>query len=173
MKNIFKTISVVIIILITMNMQAQKSDAIMSKSIVLNASADEVWGSLRQLDKFEELFPSFLSEAWIEHYSGPKEGLIRKCTAPGQKKGTVSYSETINEFDDEKRFYSYAVSGVPAKNMVNMFKVVDLGYNKSMVVWNSTGWTFVENPQMTEDQFKGFMGSALDEAMTQLDKRYN
>lgn len=173
MKNLVKTITVAIILLLTMNVQAQEADAIVTKSIVLNASADEVWGELRQLDKFGELFPNFIAEVWIDNYKAPKEGLIRKCTAPGQKKGTVSYQETIKEFDDEKRFYSYEVSGVPAKDMVNMFRVVDLGYKKSMVVWNSTGWTFIENPQMNKEQFTGFLGSALDEAMAQFNKKFN
>ncbi|WP_430966998.1 SRPBCC family protein [Spongiimicrobium sp. 2-473A-2-J] len=173
MKNPIKTIAVVITILMTMNVQAQQANAIMTKSVVLNASVDNVWEELRQLDKFGELFPNFIAEVWIDDYKVPKEGLVRKCTSPGQKKGTVSYSETISEFDDEKRFYSYAVSGVPAKDMVNMFKVVDLGYKKSMVVWNSTSWTFVENPHMTKEQFLGFLGSALDEAMAQFDKKFN
>jgi len=152
---------------------AQKADAILSKSVVLNSSADEVWSELRQLDRFGELFPNFIAEVWIDNYTTPKVGLQRKCTAPGQAKGTVSYQESIIEFDDEKRFYAYAVSGVPAKDMVNMFKVIDLGYQKSMVVWNSTGWTFIENPQMSEDQFLGFMGAAIDEAMSVLNRKFN
>ena len=173
MNKLFKVI-LIIMVCSTLSAYAQKPDALMSKSVVLNASADDVWEVLRDLEKFDLLFPNFLADVWIEgDFTGPKEGLVRKCTAPGEQKGTVSYSETITEFDDEKRFYAYAVNGVPAKNMINMFKVVDLGYKKSMVIWNSTGWTFVENPQMTREQFVGFMGSALDEAMSELDKKFN
>lgn len=173
MKNLVSILLFISMVSTVLNANAQQADALLSKSVILDVSADEVWETLRQLDKFGELFPNFIAEVWIDDYQKPQVGLERKCTAPGQAKGTVSYKETIIAFDDEKRFYAYAVSGVPAKDMVNMFKVVDLGYKKSMVLWNSTGWTFVENPQMSKDQFMGFMGAALDEAMSVLAKKFD
>lgn len=173
MKNVSKIILLTIISLVTMETNGQNAEAILTKSVILNSSADDVWGELRQLDKFGELFPNYIADVWIDSYSEPKTGLERKCTAPGQKKGTVSYKETIYEFDDEKRFYSYKVEGIPAKNMINMFKVVDLGYKKSMVIWNSTGWSFIKNPNMSREEFISFMGAALDEAMLVLNKKFN
>ncbi|MEM8909302.1 MAG: SRPBCC family protein, partial [Bacteroidota bacterium] len=123
---------------------AQSSDAIVTKTTVINASADDVWERLRQLDKIEELTPDFVGDSWIDGELGV--GAKRTCTAPGQTRKTAekpAFTETVLSYDDEKRFYSYAVSGVPAKNMLNSFKVVDLGYKKCMVVWNSSGWTFM------------------------------
>ena len=47
--------------------------------------------------------------------------------------------------------------------MVNTWKVVDLGYRKSMVIWTTNYDEFIENPQMTFDQFMGFIDSSLNE----------
>ena len=46
--------------------------------------------------------------------------------------------------------------------MVNRFKVVDLGYNQSMVVWTSF-FEFVEDPQMNKEQFRGFLDTSVSE----------
>ena len=154
--------------------KAQKSDAIMTKTKVINASADEVWERLRQLDKIEELTPDYIGDSWVIGNIGV--GATRSCTAPGQTRKTAenpAFTETVLAYDDEKRFYSYAVSGVPAKNMVNSFKVVDLGYKKCMVVWSSGGWTFVENPQMDQAQFMGFLDAVSDQLITKLYELHN
>ena len=55
--------------------------------------------------------------------------------------------------------------------MVNQFKVVDLGYEKSMVVWTSSYEKFVTNPQMDETQFKGFLTQASGEMIANVGKR--
>ena len=52
--------------------------------------------------------------------------------------------------------------------MVNSFKVVDLGFNKCMIVWNSTYESFVKNPQMNEEQLKGFLTATLTEVVTKM-----
>ncbi|MEO1436840.1 MAG: SRPBCC family protein [Bacteroidota bacterium] len=148
---------------------AQNSEAIVSKTVVINASADVVWERLRALDRIEELTPDFVGDSWIDGNVGI--GAKRSCTAPGQTRKTAdqpAYTETVVAYDDEKRFYSYAVMGVPAKNMLNSFKVVDLGYKKCMVVWNSSGWTFMENPQMSEEQFLAFLDRVSDQLMARL-----
>ena len=146
----------------------------MTKTKVINASADEVWERLRQLDKIEELTPDYIGDSWVIGNIGV--GATRSCTAPGQTRKTAenpAFTETVLAYDDEKRFYSYAVSGVPAKNMVNSFKVVDLGYKKCMVVWSSGGWTFVENPQMDQAQFMGFLDAVSDQLITKLYELHN
>ncbi|MEM6723704.1 MAG: SRPBCC family protein [Bacteroidota bacterium] len=153
--------------LITTN--AQNTDAIVTKTVVINASADDVWDRLRALDKIEELTPDFVGDSWVDGTVGI--GAKRSCTAPGQTRKTAeqpAYTETVVAYDDEKRFYSYAVMGVPAKNMLNSFKVVDLGYKKCMVIWNSSGWTFMENPQMNEQQFLAFLDTVSDQLMARL-----
>ena len=152
---------------------AQKANAIITKTKVINASADDVWERLRKLDKIEELTPDFVGDSWITGEIGV--GAVRSCTNPGQtrKNAQPAYIETVVAFDDEKRFYSYVVKGIPAKNMLNSFKVVDLGYNKCMVVWSSGGWTFIKNPQMTEKQFLGFLDTVGNQLMARLYDLHN
>ncbi len=57
--------------------------------------------------------------------------------------------------------------------MVNSFKVIDLGYKKCMVVWTSNGGEYIENPQMSEEQFMGFINSAGDAVIAGLYKLHN
>mgnify|MGYP001794658105 CR=1 FL=1 len=154
--------------------QAQTTDADITKSQIIAASADEVWERLRQLDGLEEIIPDFLGDSWLVASAEPGVGAKRSCAAPGTPKGQASYTEQILEYDDEKRYYVYAVvEGVPAKGMVNSFKVVDLGYQKCMVVWTSSMEAFIENPQMTEEQFLGFINSAGDAMLAGLDRLHS
>ncbi|MEO0899713.1 MAG: SRPBCC family protein [Bacteroidota bacterium] len=129
-------------------------DAIITTSAVANVSADQVWAQIRKLDNIAELSSLVGSLTW----KGPKGvGGERKCVTP-DKSGY--FIERIREFDDQKRTYEWqVVEGVPAKNVINRYRVIDLGYNKSMVVFTSR-FEFIENPNMNEDQFKAFLKSA-------------
>lgn len=120
----------------------------------INLSADKVWEQVRKMDNINEL-SSFVSHV---KWTGPKGiGGERVCTAAD---GNGHFREKITGFDDESRTYTYqVVEGVPARNMHNMIKVVDLGYNKSMIVWTSD-FEFIDNPNMTEEQFNNFLTSA-------------
>lgn len=139
---------------------AQKKDAKITKTKVVEASADDVWSELRKLDNIDKV-SSFVAKV---DYSGPKgAGGSRVCTAPD---GKGKFKENILDFDDTARSYTYAVvEGVPAAGLVSNFKVVDLGYNRSMIVWTSSYDTFMENPQMTEEQFNGFLNQASDDML--------
>ena len=153
--------------------QIQKTISL-TKTKVINASADDVWERLRELDGLEEIIPDFLSDSWIINDATPGVGAKRSCTAPGTPKGQASYTEQVVEYDDDKRYYAYAITeGIPAKNMINSFKVVDLGYKKCMVVWQSEGGQFIENPNMTRDQFTWFLNSAGDAIMAGLYRLHN
>ena len=120
----------------------------------INQSADKVWEQIRKMDNIDEL-SSFVSHV---KWTGPKDvGGQRVCTSTD---GKGYFREKITGFDDNARTYSYqVVEGVPAKNMNNMVKVIDLGYNKSMIVWTSD-FEFVENPNMTFEQFNNFLTTA-------------
>ncbi|WP_350289288.1 SRPBCC family protein [uncultured Croceitalea sp.] len=130
----------------------------------IESSADKVWEQIRRMDNIDEL-SSFVSKV---QWKGPKGiGGERVCTSSD---GKGYFKEKITGFDDKTRTYSYQViEGVPAKNMNNMIKVVDLGYNKSMIVWTSS-YEFMENPNMTREQFDGFIASAREEMVKNITK---
>ncbi|MCI4669754.1 MAG: SRPBCC family protein [Bacteroidia bacterium] len=129
-------------------------DALITTSALANVSADKVWEQIRKMDNIPQLSSAVGSLSW----KGPKGvGGERKCVTP-DKSGY--FIEKILEFDDENRTYEWqVVEGVPAKNVINRFRIIDLGYNKSMVVFTSR-FEFIENPNMSEDQFRGFLQSA-------------
>ena len=154
-----KYLAIVAILLIgSYKAQAQESNADITVTQVINASADKVWDELRKLDNIDQL-SSIIAKV---EFTGPKGvGGSRVCTAAD---GQGKFKERILDLDDNARTYTYAVvEGVPAMGMVNNFKVLDLGYKKSMVVWTSNYEKFVNNPQMNEEQFRGFLNQASGE----------
>ncbi len=154
-----KNVMVLTIVLFGFNqMNAQNPDAKITNTMVVEASADDVWAELRKLDNIDELSSQVAKVA----YTGPKgTGGSRVCTSPD---GKGKFKENILAFDDTARTYTYAiVEGVPAMGMVSNFKVVDLGYKKSMIVWTSTYEKFMKNPQMNEEQLNGFLDMASKE----------
>ncbi|MEM9329392.1 MAG: SRPBCC family protein [Bacteroidota bacterium] len=137
---------------------AQQSDANVTKTKVVKASSDKVWTVIRQMDDIDKYSSAIAKVEWTGVHG---VGGQRKCTAP---EGNGYFKESIVAFDDVNRTYSYAVlEGVPTKGMVNSFKVVDLGYNQSMIIWTSKYEQFMENPNMTEQQFMGFLNQTIDE----------
>ena len=139
---------------------AQAADAKVTNTQIVDVSADLVWAVLRKMDDIDKYSSGVEKVDWSGAHG---VGGQRVCTAPG---GQGRFVESIVKFDDTTRSYSYAlVEGVPAKGMVNSFKVVDLGYQKCMIVWTSTFDQFVENPQMTEAQFMGFLDMASTEML--------
>ena len=57
-------------------------------------------------------------------------------------------------------FYSYIITqGVPVKDMLNSFKVDDLGAGRSKVTLKATMREFIENPNMSQADFKAFLVS--------------
>ncbi|EAQ42433.1 SRPBCC family protein [Polaribacter sp. MED152] len=164
MKNLIKTITVTALLIIgSLNATAQNNKADLSYVSTVELSADSVWEQIRIMDNIDKL-SSFVGEV---EWTGPKGvGGSRLCIAPD---GQGKFRENIVEFDDEQRTYTWQiVEGVPAK-VKNSFKVVDLGLNKSMIVWTSD-YDFIENPNMTEEQFKEFMKSAITELVENIVK---
>ncbi|NER82981.1 MAG: SRPBCC family protein [Leptolyngbya sp. SIO1D8] len=165
--NIFKSIFTVVLVIIGVGFQpanAQEPDAKITVTKVINVSSDQVWTILRKMDDIQK-YSSYVDKViWTGDHG---IGGSRKCLPPEGHEGY--YVEQIVDFNDSERTYSYAVvEGVPVKGMVNSFKVVDLGYKKSMIVWTSTYEQFMENPQMDEVQFKGFLTQASNEMITKV-----
>jgi len=142
---------------------AQKANSDVTVSKVVDVSADKVWGKLRQMDDIDKYSSSIAKIEWTGNHG---VGGQRLCTAPD---GQGYFKESIVAFDDSQRTYSYALlEGVPVKGMVNSFKVVDLGFNKSMIVWTSNYDNFMKNPNMTEDQFLVFINQSINEMITNI-----
>lgn len=158
MKSILKTMTAIIAVaLFTTTTNAQNSNPDISYTLEVDASADRVWEEIRKMDNIDAVSSYVAKLTW----KGNKGvGGERKCVAPDRK---GYYVEKIQQFDDAQRTYQWqVVEGVPAKNVKNSFKVVDLGYNKSMIIFRSN-FEFMENPNITEEQFKAFLSSASAE----------
>ncbi|NMH89066.1 SRPBCC family protein [Flavivirga algicola] len=149
-KSINLVIMTLFLVLFTNALSAQDSDSKISVSKVVSVSADKMWKVLRQMDNVDKFSPQIDKVVWTgEHGVGGE----RVCYG---NENRFYVKEKIVKFDDVKRTYSYAVvEGAPAKDMVNTFKVVDLGDNKSKVVWSTSYTSFIQNPRFTEEQFRG------------------
>ncbi len=147
----------------TTEVSAQNADAKLTYTQVVDKSADDVWTILRQLDNIAEYSSGI---AKVDFTGNKGVGGVRVCHAPD---GKGKFKEEFTGFDDTNRTLTYAVTeGVPIKGMVNNWKVVDLGYNKCMVVYWSNYEAFMENPQMTEEQFMGFISMSVKEMITNM-----
>lgn len=156
-----KSIIALVLIVVAMSAfeaHAQFADAKITRTKVLDISADQLWGVMRKMDEIDKYSSGIARLEW----TGEKgAGGSRVCYAPD---GKGYFKENILTYDDTQRTYSYAVvEGVPFTGMVNSWTVVDLGYNKSMVVWTSKYDQFMENPEMTLEQFTGFIDMSIDE----------
>ncbi|WP_299216112.1 SRPBCC family protein [uncultured Aquimarina sp.] len=141
---------------------AQNPDAKLTHTKIVDKGADDVWKIVRNLDFAK--YTKIVSNVVVTGEAGA--GASRVCSTAD---GKGQFKENILSYDDLNRTYTYAViEGVPVKGLVNNFKVVDLGYNKSMIVWWSNYEQFMKNPQMTEAQFSAFMQASIDEIVTNM-----
>lgn len=157
-KSIFSLVAIIAMAVGYNGAQAQSADANKTYTKVVDASADAVWSVLRKMDEIQNYSKGIARLEW----KGPKDvGGQRVCYAPDNQ---GFFKENIVDYSDANRTYSYSViEGVPIKGMVNTWNVVDLGYNKSMIVWTSKFEEFMENPKMTKEQFFGFIDQSLNE----------
>ena len=85
-------------------LHAQSADARTTKTQIIEASADDVWAIVRDLDGLADI-SKFVARV---EYTGPNDvGGQRTCYAP---EGQGSYTEAILDFDDAARL----ASGAPA-----------------------------------------------------------
>lgn len=136
------------------------------KTQVVEASAEDTWEIISKFTNLAELTPSFLHSVEVKGKVG--EGCERKCVAPD---GKNYYKEKITTFNEKEMYYRYQLteSMLPVKNMENSFKVVPLGKSKSLVIWTS-GFEFIDNPNMPREKFNGFIDAALTEMLTNVNK---
>ena len=126
-----------------------------SRNIVVEGSADQVWSILRKLDGVEQYAGGMVTHSKLK--GKPGVGCERICTM----NNGMQVKEKIIAFDDSARTYTYEVSGapVPVKAMVNTARVVDLGYNRSLLVWTSN---FKPKPEADVKQITMMMGGMLE-----------
>ena len=166
MKNVLRILSLTLLLTgfgLVSKSFAQTAKADITHTRIVDASADEVWGLLRKMDDIDKYSSAIARVNW----KGAKGvGGERVCYPP---QGEGHFKESVVRFDDQNRSYSYAVvEGIPAKGMVNTFKVVDLGYQRSMIVWTSKYDAFMKNPQMNKAQFLGFINQSVGEMLDRL-----
>lgn len=158
MRYLKTAIACFLLVFVSANLSAQQTDAAITITKVVEGSADDVWAVLRQLDNIDDLTQVVSSVEFTGNYGA---GGTRIChTADGQG----YFKESILSLNDRERTYTYALlEGAPIQGMINNFKVVDLGFKKSMIVWTSNYDSFLANPQMTEEQFLGFINQTASE----------
>ena len=136
--------------LFTNVLSAQDSNPKITVNKVVDVSADKIWNTLKQMDDVDKYSTAIDKVEWSGKHGVGGE---RKCYG---KDNSFYVKEKIVRYNDAERSYSYAViEGSPAIDMINTFKVVDLGKNKSKVVWSTSYTSFIKNPQYSEDQFRG------------------
>lgn len=160
-----KTFIIAIVALFSVNTSvAQKNEKpVLQYSKIVHKSANEMWDVVRKLDKIDKYSSAIARVVW----SGNKyEGGTRVCYTPD---GQGYFKEKIINFDESTKSFTYSLlEGAPVKGMVNTMQVADLGNGKSVVVWWTNYDEFLENPQMTQEQFHQFMLTSLDEMVTNM-----
>ncbi len=122
---------------------AQKMEPRKTYTKIVQVSADDVWTELRKLDQVDKYSSTIARVDWSGNMG---VGGSRVCHSPD---GKGYFQENIVAYDDANRTFTYSlVEGAPIKGMINTWKVVDLGYMKSMVIWTSNYDEFIENPQI-------------------------
>lgn len=127
-------------------------------SKIVNKSADDMWETVRKLDEIHKYSSAIARVDWKGNMGVGGERICYSADGKGY------FKEKIVAYDESSRSFSYSViEGVPVKGMTNTMQVVDLGYGKCVLVWWSYYDEFIENPEMTEEQFQAFMINSLEE----------
>ena len=127
----------------------------LSRNIVIDASADQVWHLLRQIDGVERYSGGMVTHSALK--GEPGVGCERVC----KLNNGMEVTEKVVAFDDQARTYSYKVTGAPfpVTTMVNSARVVDLGYNRSLLVWTSN---YTPGPQGDPQEIAMMLGGVLE-----------
>ena len=128
-------------------------------SKIVNRSADYMWEKVRKLDEIHKYSSVIVSVDWSGNMGVGGE---RVCHFP---EGQGYVKEKFLAYDESSRSFTYSVieGAIPVKGMTNTLQVVDLGYGKCILAWWSHYDQFIENPQVTEEQFHASIISSLEE----------
>ncbi|MEL6562210.1 MAG: SRPBCC family protein [Bacteroidota bacterium] len=164
MKNLFLG---AIVLLLSVNFATAQSmgEPKVQFSKIINISANEFWKTVRQMDKIDQYSSNIARVEWTGKIG---KGGQRVCYTPD---GKGYFKEKIVAYNESAKTFSYSLlEGAPVKGMVNTIKVVDLGYGKCVFVFWSDYEQFIENPQMTQEQFHAFMTNSLEEMTEKMAK---
>lgn len=128
-------------------------------SKIVSKSADYMWGKVRKMDEIHKYSSVIVSVDWNGNMG---EGGERVCHFPD---GRGYVKEKILAYNESSRSFSYSIieGSIPVKGAINTIQVVDLGYGKCILAWWSHYDQFIENPQVTEEQFHASIISSLEE----------
>ena len=164
MKNLFLA---TLALLLSLNLATAQSmgEPKVQFSKIINKSADKFWETVRQVDKIDKYSSNVARVEWTGNIG---KGGQRVCYTPD---GKGYFKEKIVAYNESARSFSYfLLEGAPVKGMVNTIQVVDLGYGKCVFVFWSHYDKFINNPQMTQEQFHAFMNSSLEEMTEKMAK---
>jgi mxaD protein len=106
-----------------------------SKSVTINASADEVWAQASNFSGLNTWHPAVESDKIVQGTDNAV-GAVRLLTLKGG--GTIQ--EKLLAHDDAKRTFKYSIlEGVlPVSNYTSTFHVAAAGKHKSKVTWSGS-----------------------------------
>ena len=107
-----------------------------SEQAIINASANDVWKTIRTFDGVEKYLP-MISHSEVD---GKGVGSTRTCTISGiEGQGDSKAVEKLDYLNDDERTISYSILEIPmpVKDMVNTVQIKDLGNSKSEIIWKS------------------------------------
>ena len=106
-----------------------------TKSVTVNASADKVWGKVRDFGGLNTWHPAVASDKIVEGTDN-KVGAVRVLTL--KDGGTIK--EKLLAHDDLRHSFKYGIlEGVlPVSNYASTLTVASEGKNKAKVTWSGT-----------------------------------
>ena len=103
----------------------------------INASADDVWKTIRSFSEIEKYLP--LVKSSVTEGSGL--GTKRTCTIATPDGNEAKINEEITNFDENAKSLTYEIAGFspfPFENYKGTVKVTDAGNNTCELEWSST-----------------------------------
>ena len=104
---------------------------------IINASADDVWKTIRSFSEIEKYLP--LVKSSVTEGSGL--GTKRTCTIATPDGNEAKINEEITNFDENAKSLTYEIAGFspfPFENYKATVKVTDAGNNTCELEWSST-----------------------------------
>ena len=138
-----------------------------TESILLDASADEVWDIVKDFGALDKWHPA-VTKTNLVVGEATLRGAERVLTI-GNYEGMVR--ETLTAYSDEDRSFSYVINltdALPVKDYASTVSVVELGDDLSLVIWTGD---FLSNPPdgQPDDMAQAAMSGVYRAGLEQLE----